>query len=934
MLTLFAVEASNNGRVCSALRVTASIILTIVFALIVFATAGVAMAGPLDPCVVQDNGSGTVTLPPEGCEYLSPTQVHMAIDGLDPATTIILEPIHLDFICEAQPGGGPPVSQEFCNMSDFAGGETETFNSTLALRITGTGALSTFDRVLEIPVFCVVNTGPRGAPFSSPQIFPTQFQILQGSLFGDPDFDTLSIQGGSDLVGPSTGQTTLLSDGAGNWQVDSFFDIAYTITYQGAPGGALAGMSGSSAAGSVIQVVAVDAGPTSCIVPPGDDCWSTACGSTQFEFCENPIPADFFKLTPTGTSDPFAGRVDLGGASGGADTVLSRLETLDLCFPGVPQTTPIQLIQLDLVGCAPIDVNTSDGPTQWNVQVSLDPATPPGQMTAVKTHPNGGTYTADFAVQPIFTFTRVGDPGDVRVLAGLPAVPFNTLGEQNWVHEANNPLPFPSCTPNFIPGISEDPGNPDPALNQCCEESCHAAGPGTGHQHCTTTCTTCPDGACCDSAGGTCTVVAGAGNCTGPTQTYLGDGTDCDDSDGDGIPDFFESNDCCTAVSLSACATGTDPNSADTDGDGIDDGVELAAGLDPCVANNIPIGDDCWETACGRTHFEFCEDPIPAGFFDNTPGASSLPFAGIVRLGGDPNDGLDDTRIARLAPLDLAPGDSGTIPIEMVALNLVSCAPITVVLENGASELWDVQVTHDPTGVPQGSMTITKTHPNGGTYDADFTVQPVFTFTRPSDGTVRILTSVQWPFQTVGGSNWVHVSPLQPNPCGINFIPGIDEDPADPLNVCCEETCHAGPAPGHQHCTKQCEVCPEGACCDPGTGACTVVPPAGCPAGFDYKGDGTDCDDSDGDGIPDVQESNDCCTATALGACITGTDPNNPDTDGDGTDDGTELANGTDPCNAPPIPTASEWGIFVLLAMLLIAGTVVFGRRRSSAGAN
>ncbi len=30
---------------------------------------------------MDDNGSGTATLPPEGCDYMSPEDVHMAIDG-------------------------------------------------------------------------------------------------------------------------------------------------------------------------------------------------------------------------------------------------------------------------------------------------------------------------------------------------------------------------------------------------------------------------------------------------------------------------------------------------------------------------------------------------------------------------------------------------------------------------------------------------------------------------------------------------------------------------------------------------------------------------------------------------------------------------------------------------------------------------------------
>ena len=52
------------------------------------------------------------------------------------------------------------------------------------------------------------------------------------------------------------------------------------------------------------------------------------------------------------------------------------------------------------------------------------------------------------------------------------------------------------------------------------------------------------------------------------------------DSDGDRLLDRYETN---TGTFVSATNTGTDPNKADTDGDGISDGDEVlgtAAGLD------------------------------------------------------------------------------------------------------------------------------------------------------------------------------------------------------------------------------------------------------------------------------------------------------------------------------------------------------------------
>ncbi|MCH7603358.1 MAG: hypothetical protein IIB54_11385, partial [Planctomycetes bacterium] len=55
--------------------------------------------------MVTDDGTGTVTLPPAGCEYLTADEVHEIVDGLPIGTTIELAAIHKDFVCADQPGG-------------------------------------------------------------------------------------------------------------------------------------------------------------------------------------------------------------------------------------------------------------------------------------------------------------------------------------------------------------------------------------------------------------------------------------------------------------------------------------------------------------------------------------------------------------------------------------------------------------------------------------------------------------------------------------------------------------------------------------------------------------------------------------------------------------------------------------------------------------
>jgi hypothetical protein len=203
-----------------------------------------------DPCVVPDNGGGTITLPPAGCEYLSPDEVHMIIYGLPPNTTIEFAPIHKDFICNKGVGQSvcsQPIPPGLCEQNDpnNPGGQLDCFESQLQGQLTGTGALAGYNRPIAVPVSCEVHSDPR-TPFDPVQSFDTEMFRMFGQITGDPDFDLLRIVGGTDFGLPSPGHTTLTQLGGGNWAVDSFFDITYRIDFVGAPGGPLSGMSGST----------------------------------------------------------------------------------------------------------------------------------------------------------------------------------------------------------------------------------------------------------------------------------------------------------------------------------------------------------------------------------------------------------------------------------------------------------------------------------------------------------------------------------------------------------------------------------------------------------------------------------------------------------------------------------------------------------------
>ncbi len=211
----------------------------------------IALAAPASAtiCIVPDNG-GTATLPPQCTNgYLSPSDVHMIINGLPPGDTIEVGAEHSDFICDPtnplcsfplMPGAG-------CSQSGGSlGGEQECTKSNLRMAMHGTNGLSGYNRTIQLPVNFETEIAPR-TPGQVVQSFDTDMFRLQGQLPpGDPDFDLLRITAGNDFGMPSPGHTTLTRAPGGNWAVDSFFDIEYRIDFIGAPGGPFAGMSGST----------------------------------------------------------------------------------------------------------------------------------------------------------------------------------------------------------------------------------------------------------------------------------------------------------------------------------------------------------------------------------------------------------------------------------------------------------------------------------------------------------------------------------------------------------------------------------------------------------------------------------------------------------------------------------------------------------------
>ena len=235
--------------------------------LFLFTVAMAPIAAQSAPCIVPDDGNGTTEIPPVGCVYVSPSETYTIVDGLPPGTTIELKPVHRDFDCGMScgaPGGD-------------LGGEVEDYSETLIFLATGTGELDGFKRVLFLPGSTQTQSAPR-TPGDPVQTFDTDFSsYLAATAAGDPDFAVLQIVAGTSFGLSSPGQTTLTTLGNGTFMVDSFFDIAYQISFEGAPGGALEGLAGITAGTLRVEAAmernpcsAPDSGTGTVMLPP--DC--------------------------------------------------------------------------------------------------------------------------------------------------------------------------------------------------------------------------------------------------------------------------------------------------------------------------------------------------------------------------------------------------------------------------------------------------------------------------------------------------------------------------------------------------------------------------------------------------------------------------------------------------------------------------------------
>ncbi len=157
----------------------------------------------------------------------------------------------------------------------------------------------------------------------------------------------------------------------------------------------------------------------------------------------------------------------------------------------------------------------------------------------------------------------------------------------------------------------------------------------------------------------------------------------------------------------------------------------------------VPTGLDAFKTVAGASRFSFSEEfTIPADFFDK----GSSRFAGTVSFKGvpigsyrDQKTGAADTIMERTKTASFSSRyGRSTVPIELAALSLESIRPITVRVGKEWQQ-WNVKLALSPSRKSEGTMTIMRRSEKGGTFNSEFVVYPVFTFTRTSDGAEKSL---------------------------------------------------------------------------------------------------------------------------------------------------------------------------------------------------
>ena len=293
-------------------------------------------------------------------------------------------------------------------------------------------------------------------------------------------------------------------------------------------------------------------------------------------------------------------------------------------------------------------------------------------------------------------------------------------------------------------------------------------------------------------------------------------------------------------------------------------------------------GVDLYTTPPGGTSYlDFSASPIPGGIF----GVGADAFIGTITFKGAPIDqtlagplGPTDTIWRRDATASIGPGGSAAVPIEIVALSLVSVTPITVTYGGGSPEQWDVQVVLSNTvRQTRGTMTISQNGCScgeGGTFTASLPVLPRLMFTRtlPSPATA----DYDFPTQSLSPVVFTSSGIWQPSNPGLALAslssPVLVEQDGDPATPPISTGVRSSSSffPGFR--AARCEST---GCVSSPTAILRTLKLSNAGAGDLLALAENGAADSDGDGIADDTDN-----------CVNIANPLQLDSDGDGIGDG------------------------------------------------
>lgn len=192
----------------------------------------------------------------------------------------------------------------------------------------------------------------------------------------------------------------------------------------------------------------------------------------------------------------------------------------------------------------------------------------------------------------------------------------------------------------------------------------------------------------------------------------------------------------------------------------------------PVLAQDIPVGDDVWDSLGGGA----TDVTLSSADWRNLCGVSVPDTAVQLKGFNIPGQGTGDTVITRIDHASLqADGDTATVRIQLKDLSFVNdgshpCSPLSLrVREHGTQQL--------------GTMTIVRNNSAGGTFSADVWVSAIVEAVN-SSGNVVGSTPVNGSLIDSSPVPWSYQPPTTGAPKVTPWYPGVDPITRKPVRVC------------------------------------------------------------------------------------------------------------------------------------------------------